>query len=164
MALTTLLALPSPPALRTADDRVRPADERTATLDAAFLRQRVLDAILGPTLGVDLIAVPLPPVTRSLTMTLPATRADAKMHAPVTREHFERQPVTTLGAELLAFHTLPLAIQPGRHYAPIISLLRVFAWEFDSREPSRGSLRTAAFAGYPSPGRGGILNPWETVK
>jgi hypothetical protein len=112
----------------------------------------MLLAIFSPTFSVDLVAVPFPPVTRRLPVTLPATRTDAEMHPPVTRELLERQQVTALRAELLAFHALPLPSQPGRHHAPTFFLPESFARGSVFREDLKRGLETSRFSTDPPPG------------
>jgi hypothetical protein len=92
VALTTLLALPSPPTLEGADQRIRSPSEGSPTFGAVALDTRVQFAIRGSTFGVYAFPVPIAPVPRRLTVTLPATRRAAEVHMAVGRELLERKP------------------------------------------------------------------------
>jgi hypothetical protein len=98
---SSLLALPSPPALEGTDDPIRPTRERTPTLNTLTHRTRMLFTVRSPTFRVHPFTIPLKPVPRRLTMTLPATRRPAEMHPPVTRKLLERKPLTAARALLL---------------------------------------------------------------
>ena len=101
VTLPPLLELPNSPALGGADDGIRLPNERRAAYDAALCLDRKLNAIGSPTLRVHPFAVPLPPVPRRRTMTLPATRRAAEMHMSVVRELLERKHPGTARTPLL---------------------------------------------------------------
>jgi hypothetical protein len=85
-------AIPLSPALHRTDERIRSSSEGSPTLGTVALDARVLFAIRGATFGVHAFSVPLAPVPRRLTMTVPATRRAAEMHPAVERELLERKP------------------------------------------------------------------------
>jgi hypothetical protein len=101
MASSALLALPSPSALEGTDDPIRATRERTPTLNTLTHRTRMLFAVGGSTFGVHAFPVPVAPVLRRRTVTVPATGRAAKMHPPITRERLERKPLTAARALLL---------------------------------------------------------------
>jgi hypothetical protein len=92
MELTPLLELPSPAALRRANQGIWPAAKGSTALDAVPSGPWVPFAIGGPTFGVHALPVALAPVPRRLTVTVPTTRGAAEVHPPVAREVVQRKP------------------------------------------------------------------------
>jgi hypothetical protein len=140
---TTLLELALLPALRAADQGVRPAAELLAANNAGPRRKRMGLAILSTAssvVGELIFTVPFAPVFRCRTGTIAAPRSAAEVHPVIEREALQRKPARAPRANLLGWRP---GIGGVSHLAP--TFLRVrdsFAenglWVVETRSQKSG--------------------------